>query len=384
MSTIIIPVLIFLILSAVYVHRRLVPATWSKWSRALLFVLILALALALPSQFYLRFALRAGTMPLLISAINYCIGFYSLLLTFTVVRDLFWTLFKISPTHKNLPDNRREFLRQTTRLGILGGSAAVFGYGANRALANPTVNRVQVKIDNLPAALEGLTIVQLSDIHIGQLQDESTYVNKILETANSLKADIMMVTGDIVDGSVHRLASSVAPLSELSAKYGTYFVTGNHEYYSGAPDWIKHFTSIGWRVLENEHTVLNIGSSPVVIAGVHDLKAAQHIPAHQCNPTKALAGAPENAALTLLMAHHPGTAELTENLKIDLQLSGHTHAGQYFPATWVIQYFHKFARGLNRNNDGWVYVNSGTGYWGPPIRTTDIAGEVTHITLVRA
>ncbi|WP_162845138.1 metallophosphoesterase [Hydromonas duriensis] len=275
-------------------------------------------------------------------------------------------------------------MRQSSRAGILGATTAVFGYAAHRALAEPTINRIQISIDNLPAELEGLTIGQISDVHVGQLQNEDTYLKKIVAAVNSLNVDIMAITGDVVDGSVARLKNSVAPLAQIQSKLGTFYVTGNHEYYSGAVGWIEHFKTFGWHVLGNEHATLNVRGHAIVVAGVHDLKAEQRIPAHACNPEKAFKNSPENAQLTLLLAHHPGTSELTKNLKVDLQLSGHTHAGQYFPATWLVQYFHKFSRGLNRNQNGWVYVNSGTGYWGPPLRTTDISGEITHITLMRA
>ena len=348
------------------------------------FAVILGLALCLPAQFYLRFAMRENGIHNTITAVNYGFGFYSLLLTFTLAQGLFGHAIGFTPQHKNLANDRRQFIRDTSRIGVLGATAAVFGYAAERALAEPSVQRIRLPITNLPSELEGLTIAQISDVHIGQLQGEEAYIQRIIATVNALNVDIMTVTGDVVDGSVTRLAQSVEPLRNLQSKYGTYFVTGNHEYYSGALAWIDHFKNFGWRVLENEHDVLNIANHAVVVAGVHDLKAEQHIVAHSCNPSKALNDAPTDAAFTLLLAHHPGTAELANDLHIDLQLSGHTHAGQYFPATWVIQYFHKFARGLNKNNAGWVYVNSGTGYWGPPLRTTDISGEITLVTLARA
>ena len=384
MSAFIIPVIILLITSAFYIHHRLVPPTWPRWQRWMTFAVILGLALCLPAQFYLRFAMRENGIHNTITAVNYGFGFYSLLLTFTLAQGLFGHAIGFTPQHKNLANDRRQFLRDTSRIGVLGATAAVFGYAAERALAEPSVQRIRLPITNLPSELEGLTIAQISDVHIGQLQGEEAYIQRIIATVNALNVDIMTVTGDVVDGSVTRLAQSVEPLRNLQSKYGTYFVTGNHEYYSGALAWIDHFKNFGWRVLENEHDVLNIANHAVVVAGVHDLKAEQHIAAHSCNPSKALSNAPANAAFTLLLAHHPGTTELTNDLKIDLQLSGHTHAGQYFPATWVIQYFHKFARGLNKNNGGWVYVNSGTGYWGPPLRTTDISGEITLVTLERA
>lgn len=371
---------VILLLSAYYVHRRLVPKTW-RWSvRFFAFLTLTALAACLPAQFLLRDAFRANGYGIVSSMVLYGLGLYSLLLTFTIARDIFLLCFGIKPISKAVTDERRAFLRNSSRWGVLGATAGMFGYAAQRALADPTVVHVSVAIQNLPEALNGLTIAQISDVHIGQLQGEMAYVAKIIATVNALNADIMTVTGDVVDGSVNRLASAVAPLAGLKSKYGTFFVTGNHEYYSGATAWIEHFKTLDWRVLQNEHEVVNINGTPLVIAGVQDLKAGNVIKEHACNPKAALDNAPTDA-FRLLLAHHPSTAELTDGLNVDLQLSGHTHAGQYFPATWIVQLVHKFSKGLNKNKDGWVYVNSGTGYWGPPLRSTDVSGEITLLTL---
>ena len=175
----------------------------------------------------------------------------------------------------------------------------------------------------------------------------------------------------------------VAPLAQLQAKYGRFFVTGNHEYYTEkAEKWIAEWEQLGFVPLQNQHRVLDINGSPLVIAGVHDLHAGQRHATHVCSPQAALQNAP--SAPTVLLAHHPDTYKLTEGLHVDLQLSGHTHAGQYFPGTWIVRWVHKFTAGLHALTNGWIYVNSGTGYWGPALRSTDVLSEITLLTLKRA
>ena len=369
--------------SAFYLARRLIPSRFSWLAKGLSWFALFALSSSFPLYFMTR-NMRADSSPLLANLITYGMGFFSLLLTFTVLRDLIWLVFKHGPWKKQVSNERRAFLRSSSRLGVLGVTTAVFGSAVNNALANPTVHQVHIPIKDLPTELEGFSIAQISDVHVGQLKNQTDYLAQIVQAVNACNADIVAVTGDIVDGSVPRLAGDVALLAALKGKLGTFFVTGNHEYYSGAPAWIQHFKSIGWQVLENEHRAINVGQSLITVAGVHDLKAGGHIPAHACNPKQALKDAPTNAAFTLLLAHHPGTAELTDGLKIDLQISGHTHAGQYFPATWLVHWVHPYSQGLNQHNDMRVYVNSGTGYWGPALRTTDIVGEITLLRLTRA
>lgn len=382
-TTLLILVILIFTLSTFYLARRLVPKGSSQLFKVPAWLLILLLSASLP--LYLLTRLNRGDIaPWQANGITYGMGFFSLLLTFTVLRDLGWLLFKRSAWHKSTSVERREFLRNSSRIGVFGLTTAVFGNAAHNALANPTLHRVKVAIKDLPPELEGFSIAQISDVHVGQLKNQTEYVQHIVQTVNAANVDMVAVTGDIVDGSVARLMADVAPLAGLKGKLGTFFVTGNHEYYSGAPEWIEHFKTLGWQVLQNEHQVVPIGSHNIVVAGVHDLKAGERIPAHACNPAQAVAGAPAHAALTLLLAHHPSTAELIDGLNIDLQLSGHTHAGQYFPATWIVQWVHPYSQGLNRRNDSQIYVNSGTGYWGPALRTTDVVGEVTLLTLTRA
>lgn len=369
--------------SAFYLAHRLINKKSARYIQVLIWLVLIGLSASFPAYFITRTTRDDGT-PWLSDLITYGMGFFSLLLTFTVLRDILWLLFKYSPIQKHTSNERRHFLRSSSRIGVWGVTAAVFGTAVHNARGNPTLKQVSISIKDLPEALEGFSIVQISDVHVGQLKNQTEYLRQVVNLVNSCHADVVAVTGDVVDGSVAHLAQAVAPLGELKGKYGTFFVTGNHEYYSGANEWIEHFKSMGWHVLGNEHVVLEVKQQSIVIAGVHDLTAGSYIEEHECNPTAALKNAPSQAAFTLLLAHHPSTAKRTDDLNIDLQISGHTHAGQYFPATWLIHLLQPYTQGLHQRQNMLLYVNSGTGYWGPALRTTDVVGEVTLFKLTRA
>jgi predicted MPP superfamily phosphohydrolase len=244
------------------------------------------------------------------------------------------------------------------------------------------VRNVDVPIAGLPAALDGFSIVQISDVHVGATI-KNGYVSRIVDTVNSLDADMIAVTGDLVDGSVQRLSSHTAPLGRFSARHGAFFVTGNHEYYSGADAWIAEMRRLGLSVLLNEHVVLEHGGEAVVVAGVTDYSAHHFDPAQRSNPAAAMAGAPARAGVRVLLAHQPRSAFAAAKAGFDLQLSGHTHGGQFFPWNLLVKLVEPFAAGLHRLDKLWVYVSRGTGYWGPPKRF-GAPSEITHLRLVPA
>ena len=243
------------------------------------------------------------------------------------------------------------------------------------------VVRVDVPIAGLPDALHGFTIAQVSDIHVGPTI-KGPYVDSIVEAVNRLNADLVAVTGDLVDGSVGELAHHVSALARLSSRHGTFFVTGNHEYYSGAHAWIVELRRLGLRVLLNEHVVLQHGAAAMVIAGVTDIGAHHFDPAHRSSPQGAIANAPDHARIRVLLAHQPRSAIAAANAGFHLQLSGHTHGGQFWPWNFFVRLQQPFTAGLHRLQDLWVYVSRGTGYWGPPKRF-GAPSEITHLRLVR-
>ncbi|MGX4640183.1 metallophosphoesterase [Massilia sp. SYSU DXS3249] len=240
------------------------------------------------------------------------------------------------------------------------------------------VVKVDVPIAGLPEALHGYSIAQISDIHVGPTIKRA-YLNAIVNRVNALQADAIAVTGDLVDGSVQRLALHTEPLARLSAPDGAFFVTGNHEYYSGAEEWIAEVRRLGLTVLLNGHVLRRRGDASLVIAGVADYSAHHFNPSHRSDPQAALAGAPRDAAVKVLLAHQPRSATAAARAGFDLQLSGHTHGGQFFPWNLFVPLQQPFVAGLHRVERLWVYTSRGTGYWGPPKRF----GAPSEITLVR-
>jgi uncharacterized protein len=263
---------------------------------------------------------------------------------------------------------------------ILAALATIVGFVNARRRAG--VRRVDVPISGLPAALNGFSIAQISDLHVGATIKRD-YLERIVEAVNHLGADMIAVTGDLVDGSVRDLARHTEPLSRLTARHGVFFVTGNHEYYSGVHAWVAEVRRLGLAVLINEHVVLRHEGAAVVVAGVTDYNAGWIEPAHHSDPAAAMTGAPTDAGVRLLLAHQPRSAFAAARAGFDLQLSGHTHGGQFFPWNFVVRLFHPFTTGLHRVGRLWVYVSRGTGYWGPPKRL-GAPSEITYLRLVPA
>jgi predicted MPP superfamily phosphohydrolase len=276
------------------------------------------------------------------------------------------------------PERRQAIAR------LFGGAAAVVGIGASgvgvaSALSPVAVSRVRVAIDRLGKAKSGYRIVQISDVHVGPTIGHD-FIEEIVARINALDPDLIAITGDLVDGSVADLAEHVAPLAKLRAKDGVFFVTGNHEYYSGADAWIAHLgTKLGVRVLRNEHVRIG-GEDGFDLAGIDD--ASAHADGHGADLRKALDGRDASRACVLL-AHQPRGIDLADKLGVDLQLSGHTHGGQIVPWNFLVRLQQPFVAGLHKLARAQIYVSRGTGYWGPPMRVGAPA-EITEIELVSA
>ncbi len=255
---------------------------------------------------------------------------------------------------------------------------AASGIGFFNARRRPAVRRVEVPIEGLPAALDGFTIAQVTDLHVGPTIRRD-FVERVVDAVNAVDADMVALTGDLVDGSVAALAPHVAPLARLRARHGVFGVTGNHEYYSGADAWVAEFRRLGIDMLMNEHRLLRHGDASLAAAGVTDPSAHHFDPARRSDAAQALAGAPADA-VRLLLAHQPRSADGGEQAGADLQLSGHTHGGQFVPWNWFVPLQQPYTAGLHRHGRLWVYVSRGTGYWGPPKRL-GAPSEITQIVL---
>ena len=304
-------------------------------------------------------------------------GLFSSLLVLTLLRDLVLLagILALSPPHVYT-------LRSVTAaaVGMLAVFATAVGFASARRRAR--IVNVDVPIQNLPQALHGFSIAQISDVHVGSAIRKE-YVEAIVAAVNGLHPDLIAVTGDVVDGSVGELGSHTAPLAKLNARHGAFFVTGNHEYYSGAGPWIAEFRRLGLRVLLNEHAVLTHDGAPLVVAGVTDYSSHHFNPAERSDPAAALIGAPQEAGARILLAHQPRSAAAAATAGYDLQLSGHTHGGQFWPWNLFVRFQQPFTAGLHRLNKLWVYVSRGTGYWGPPNRF-GAPSEITRLRLVPA
>ncbi|QJR13785.1 metallophosphoesterase [Usitatibacter palustris] len=300
-------------------------------------------------------------------------GAFSSLLVLTFVRD--FALIALALARPSLHD---AWLVPSS-LAVMALVPIVTAVGYLMARRTAGVKDVTVAIANLPAALEGFTIAQISDIHVGPTIKRA-YVEAIVERVNGLRADMVAITGDLVDGSVGELARDTAPLANLTSRHGTYIVTGNHEYYSGARAWIAELRRLGARVLLNEHVVLEHDGGQVTVAGVTDYSAHHFDESHRSDARAALAGAPASSAKVLL-AHQPRSAVFAAEAGADLQLSGHTHGGQFWPWNFFVRLQQPFTAGLHRLGRMWIYINRGTGYWGPPNRF-GIPSEITRIRLV--
>ena len=321
-------------------------------------------------------------------------GLFSSLLVLTALRDVVWWGLSLAnhalPGHLPMAQLAKQSAAVVPLLALFATSV-----GFLNARRTPAVVRVDVPIKGLPEALHGFTLAQISDVHVGPTIKHA-YLQRIVRRVNALGADVVAITGDLVDGSVAALAEHVAPLAQLQSRHGTFFVTGNHEYYSGAQAWIEELRRLGMTVLMNEHVVLHHGNAlrgdaqddsqimaPLVLAGVTDFGAHHFDEAHRSDPFAAIEGAPPAALVRVLLAHQPRSAEAAASAGFDLQLSGHTHGGQFYPWNLFVRFQQPFTAGLGRLRNLWVYTSRGTGYWGPPKRF-GAPSEITAVRLVAA
>ncbi|KAH9502931.1 hypothetical protein Btru_072406 [Bulinus truncatus] len=261
-------------------------------------------------------------------------------------------------------------------------------YGLYNASQPPTIKTVTIPIRNLPLNLEGLKIIQLSDIHLGPTVG-FTKLDRIVHVVNGENPDVVVLTGDLVDGSVDHLKEASEPLRFIKSKYGNFFVTGNHEYYTGDVDnWFSMLNSLGFTVLHNSHAFIpgksSEGQDNICLAGTDDIQA-NHIGYgdHKFDLAKAVGNCSKLRPVVLL-AHQPKAAKIAvdSQFRIDLVLSGHTHGGQMFPMMIGAYLLNPFFAGLYKYgpNGSHVYVSQGTQYWGIPMRLGTTL-EITSITL---
>jgi predicted MPP superfamily phosphohydrolase len=363
-----------------YIGARLVPELAAPWAIALAALLIVS-ALLMPMGLVARRYRGSPRADRIAIGGLFFLGLFSSLLVATFLRDIVLILAALvelaSPGLFSFARVEHVSAQLVPLVALLAS-----GVGLWNARRIARVVHVDVPIAGLPPALHGFSIVQLSDVHVGPTIRRK-YVEGIVEAVNGLQADVVAITGDLVDGSVPELREHVAPLAQLAARDGRYFVTGNHEYYSGAAAWMREIERLGLTVLHNEHVVIEREGEKLVIAGVPDWGAAHYDRTHASDPQAAIAGAPANARARVLLAHQPRTAPAAAQAGFDLQLSGHTHGGQFLPWNFFVRLQQPFTAGLYRLDELWVYVSRGTGYWGPPKRF-GAPSEITKLRLIPA
>ena len=368
-----------------YVWARLVrdlalPVVWHR----VLSGLVVALFLSIPLTFSLARSSRGeGMRPVLLATFGWMGILFIVVMLLTVVDLSRLTLDLVGRFFVDAaPDDPERRLAVTRVLGagvalVAGGASTL---AARSGLTELIVKRISVPLARLPAELSGTTIVQLTDVHVGSTIQRG-FIERVVRETNALKPDVIAITGDLVDGSVEQLAAHVAPLAALRAKHGVFFVTGNHEYYSGAEAWCAELERLGIRVLRNEHVRIGEGAQSFDLAGVDDYSAHRFGRGHGADLARALRGRDESRELVLL-AHQPRQIFEADRLGVGLQLSGHTHGGQIFPWNLFVRLQQPVVSGLHRFGRALIYVSNGTGYWGPPMRLGAPA-EITLLTLKR-
>jgi len=306
---------------------------------------------------------------------------FVLLLTGDVLRLLVaLTLRLVGDAHAFDP-SRRLFTARLAGGAALGGMAALTSAAIWATRSHFTIKRVEVTLDKLPAGLDGTRIVQLCDLHIGGLLGRP-FVEQVVAAANRLQGDVIAIVGDLVDGTIEALRPALAPLADLRARHGVYFVTGNHEYYqrSGARAWMNEIGRMGIRVLDNQHVRIDGPGGGFDLAGVPDF-GAKGFPEEgdPASVARAVAGRDPSRPVVLL-AHQPKAIAEAARLGVDLQLSGHTHGGQIWPWGALVRLQQPYIRGLHRVDRTQLYVSCGTGFWGPPMRLGAPA-EITELVL---
>jgi len=358
-----------LIVGYAYIALRLTSTALARLALAVPFVAVWML----PVVYWFGNRDREGMRHELMQALSFlCMGWLSFLFVLTLGRDVLLLVTLLPPLAAV-----HAFLDATSPAWVPVGALVAVSVGVLITALGPHVRRVDIPVEGLAPELDGLQIAQISDLHVGPTMRRA-YVQRVVNMTRQLSPDLIALTGDIVDGSVSRRAAQVAPLQALASDRA-FFVLGNHDYYSGAAPWTAHFEAMGFRVLRNSHVTVERGGARLVIGGVIDFAARMSDPDARPRPELATDG-DARPAFRLLLAHNPKIAPVAEQAGFDLQLSGHTHAGQFFPWTFVIHLVHgPHAAGLSRRGRLWVYTSAGTGTWGPPVRL----GTRPEITLLR-
>lgn len=359
------------------VHDTAMPAPWRRLATAFVVLLGLSLPVGMIASHLLPLQLARP-----VSYLPYVwMGSMGILFFLLLVPEVGRLLARVLPVSPLDPE-RRLLLARVVGVGAAVSTLAIASVAMASVKRKLPVVRVSVVLDKLALPFDGYRVVQLTDLHIGATLDK-TWLEGVVEQTLALDPDIVVITGDLVDGVPSALQGELEPLERLTKRHRVLMVTGNHEYYSDAPAWLPHFARLGLEVLLNEHVVLEKNAHHLVIAGVNDYGAGRILPEHETDVFAALRGAPVGVE-TVLLAHQPRSVDDAAASGVGLVLSGHTHGGQIWPWSLLVPLQQPYVKGLHRHGDRTqIYVSQGTGYWGPPMRL-GTSSEITLVELRRA
>lgn len=317
----------------------------------------------------------------MLAAGNGCVFALTVLAGLTLLREV---VIFLSVLAGRSGERMHRFVQKDRRvaIGMTAAAVGISAFGLRQGLRVPCVKEMTVPIEDLPAGLEGMRIVQLSDLHASALL-RAPHMKDLVARVNSLSPDLVVITGDLVDGEVDVRSEDVAPLAELRARHGVIAVEGNHEHYLDYEGWMKKIPSLGIRLLRNEWRAVEHNGATLVVGGVTD-PWARRFGRELPDPIKAFAGAPEKGP-RILLSHQPKHArKYDEAVRFDLLLSGHTHGGQLFALTELVAILNAtFVRGWYALKHARLYVHSGSGVWnGFPVRV-GVPSEIAVFTLSR-
>ncbi|MGC4409246.1 metallophosphoesterase [Rhizobium rosettiformans] len=353
--------------------RFIAPLPWP-----LMVKVLLAAFLLVASQYHLFSRFTSGSVfapefprPLVIG-FNLFFGAIVLLAMMQVALDLVSLLiFAVKWSFPAVPPEVRYTM----------GIAAVLlaSFGISQAIRVPPLKQIEVVIPGLAPEFDGYRMVQLTDMHISRLFTGS-WAAAVVEKTNALDADLIVITGDLIDGSLDIRREDIAPLGGLTARDGVLTVPGNHEYFFDIDRWLGHFPEINMRILANDHAVIERGEGQLVVAGVTDL-SARFTGAVEPDLGKALSGAPAKAPV-ILLDHQPRLAHRAAEQGVALQLSGHTHGGMIRGLDQIVARANNgFVSGFYQVGDMQLYVNNGTGLWPGFALRIGVPAELTEFTL---
>jgi predicted MPP superfamily phosphohydrolase len=366
--------------AGVYAGLRIVSPLGLGWRTSCVAWVLLLLPATLPLWLIIDQLEVGKWLDLLLGLTYLALGFVSFLAVLALARDLSWLAlrpgYRFVATSAELPDTAR--VLRISSIIVISLAILLSAVAIRKAFSFPVLKTVALKFENLHPDLQEFKIVQLSDLHVGLFQG-AAFLAKIVEQVNGLSPDMVVITGDLADGSVRKLGHTVTPFADLEAP--VFFVTGNHEYYWTPSEWTTHLEDQGVLVLLDSSRIITHQQARILAVGVTDPTNQiffPHQPSGLSRATKVLDTTPID--FRVLLAHRAGTAYEAVGFDFDLQLSGHTHGGQFFPWNYIIHLVQPFAAGLYRYQDLWIYCSRGTGFWGPPMRLGSPA-EITEIIL---